>query len=256
MEFESSAVNIDNINRYYVAFTRAISGLQILRLDKRSSISDAIPNLQDVTYGDIEKTVLDSSCDIEPKVDKGFSFNRDITIQSLGREADEVEEEGESIETYSDHFERIKFQTIGTAVHSAIEMMSKFKQSEIKPVLMNVKNRFSDILSEQDFKDIEGRLNRLLANREFQELISRAETIKRENPYQKSGKRFVMDMVLENSSEIVVIDFKSYKSKQWEQENHKQVKNYIDILNGYNSTGKSVKGYLLYLSNNIEFVEV
>ena len=226
MEERKSSARKDRLNVLYVALTRAVEGMIIIKKPK-ASIFDEI-NISPITLGEIN--VRGSADNVEDEKGQGPS----VQITNYGiQKTPEKEEESEK-----DH-EAILF---GTALHYALEMLSTFDMQSLVSAMNAVQNRYGQLLSEERIKTIETRIKRLIENTQFQEMLKGAK-ISKEQSLSFEGELKQIDLLLEYDDYCLVIDYKS--SKKYALKHQNQVKYYKKAIEKI--TGKSTLGAIIYL---------
>lgn len=234
-EQESALMYEDRLNALYVAFTRAKRSLFVCAKAQNSAF-------EMLDLNTTERGVI------------GVSTKEAIVIPSTMRVyqpkrygAQEVantqEVEGESAEIAS--------ITFGIAQHYLLEMLDSFDEHSLKRAYIALQNRFAPLLDEHTLQAIYGRGEKLVTCKAFLDLIEGAKVYK-EQPliYQKERKQ--IDLLLEFTDKIIVIDYKS--SKKQSVKHQAQVKLYQDALAQiYNLP---VEAYICYLQNDgIELIK-
>jgi exodeoxyribonuclease V beta subunit len=219
MELESE----DELNRFYVAFTRAKNGLLIVRKSEKSSFEKLA--IEDMQRGKIE---------YEGEKEKSAALGVPYEGKSFGRQ--NVKADKEPIE---ESYEDIYF---GLALHFSLEMINDFNEKELENSLIFAKNRYGRLLNEDAFASIKHRILNLINNSEFQNLLKGGKLYK-EQSYMFEKKRRQIDILIEKDDEVIVID---YKSSSRAKESHiKQVLEYKRAMEFISK--KRVKSYLYYL---------
>lgn len=208
----------DKKNVEYVAFTRAIHSLIILKraeLTKTGkSYSAFVTNLEKMKKGEIIAS---------QKKEKKLVMPKKWSIKNYGIQEVLIQEE----EYKPNDYEAIYF---GNALHFAFECED----------IEAVRNHFGD------FCDIE-KVNELykLSKKQLQKGVKEIPFI-----YEKKVGR--IDLLIEKDDEIVIIDYKSTKPND-ERGYIKQIEHYISFVK--NLTSKKVKGRLFYI-DSLEFREI
>jgi ATP-dependent exoDNAse (exonuclease V) beta subunit len=223
----------DELNCFYVAFTRAKDGLVVVQKTEKSSFERLY--LQDTIRGRIEAKSEDK---------KSAALSVPYTGKSFGKQ--NVKSEKEPIEV---SLENIYF---GMALHLTLEMMNDFSENELINALISVKNRYGRVLDENAFVSIKRRISRLINNGEFQNLFKGGKFYK-EQSYIFEGSRRQIDILIERADEVVIID---YKTSSYAKESHiKQVLEYKKAMEYISK--KRVKSYLCYLhEKEIEIINL
>jgi exodeoxyribonuclease V beta subunit len=245
-EGEKALETEDSINRLYVAFTRAKSGLIVLKNREKSSL-DILEKLETRSFGDRENTLEkyrkeESGKTVQKEIEE-FYFPDDEPYYGTQRENLEVDESEIEEINLGGELDSFRKKEFGMALHSTIEMIDDFSEEALYIAIENIRNRY--FLEEEQLVSIRRRVEKLIENREFQKFISEGE-IDRERGYFYQNRNYFMDMVIEKSDEVTVLDFKSSDNSQFEDKYQKQVSKYMEILGEVEK--KRVRGYLLFLS--------
>ena len=226
----------DKMNVLYVALTRAVESMVVIRKPK-GSIFDPL--------GMVEMSVGVAPC-VDPslkRVDVDPSL-KPITITHYGvQEVAKPEEEDEK------DYDAILF---GTALHYTLEMMSSFTIISLADAMIASKNRYGLQLNDEKFLDIKSRILELITDRRFKKLLEGAITSNEQSlSYNDELKQ--IDLLLTYEKHYLVMDYKS--SKKYHQEHRRQVKNYKEAIERIE--GKQTRGMLVYLlKDGVELIEV
>jgi len=224
----------DSMNVLYVALTRAVEGLIVIRKPKDSLFD--ILGMEKITVGSLIP-VEKKENQIRAKEDTGKTV-----LSHYGTQRVEVKEEKEE----KDH-EAILF---GTALHYTLEMLGDFTQSSLGVAMTALRNRYAQQLSSLQLIEIKKRIVLLLEHREFQILLKEAK-IRKEQSLSFEGELKQIDLLLEYDAYNVVIDYKS--SKKYALKHQSQVRYYQKAI--HKITGKNTKGMIIYLlDDGIEFI--
>ena len=216
----------DRKNILYVALTRAVEGLIILRKPK-DSIFDEI-NMGPMSVGGLRQAQPTDSA-LVPELVEGK-----VTISNYGTQevlsADEEEEKD---------YEAILF---GTALHYTLEMLGSFDEKSLGSTMLSLKNRFGQQLTDPSIKQIEDRIKNLIDHKAFQSILDGAKVTK-EQSLSFEGELKQIDLLLEYDDHCLVIDYKS--SKKYALKHQKQVRYYQKAI--HTITGKRTEGMIIYL---------
>ncbi|MDR2100711.1 MAG: RecB-like helicase [Campylobacteraceae bacterium] len=213
----------DELNRFYVAFTRAKNALMIVQKNEKSSFERLL--LKDGAKGEIEAKIEEkkSASPSVPYIGKRFGK------QNAKAQKEPIEASMEDI-------------YFGLALHFTLEMMNSFSVKELETSLVCAKNRYGRALDKHAFVSIKRRISRLIADNEFQNMFKSGRICK-EQPYIFEGERRQMDIFIEKDDEVVIID---YKSSSYAKGAHiKQVSEYKRAMESISK--KRVKAYIYYL---------
>lgn len=226
----------DRKNILYVALTRAVEGMIVVHKEK-DSIFDEI-GLSTMKVGEIEVS--------QPAFDKGRQERQQtpVTITHYGTQERAKEEEDEEKDLRALYF--------GSALHYTLEMMVGFDLSGLSKALVSMQNRYGQQLDNAQIREIRSRIERLLENKAFQELLKGAKMSK-ERAFAYHGELKQVDLLLEYEDRCLVIDYKS--SKKYHLKHQLQVEGYKKALEKL--TKKPTKGMIFYLlEESVEFIEV
>jgi len=219
----------DSMNVLYVALTRAVAGMIIVRKPK-DSIFDALA-MYPMKIG----TVQMRNEKLEIRND-GKQTGSAIVISNYGtQETPDKSEEDEK------DYEAILF---GTALHYTLEMLGAFDDAHLAIAMTALQNRYGQQLRDTQMKEIEKRVKSLIDNAEFQALIKGA-SIRKEQSLSYEGELKQIDLLLEYEDSNLVIDYKS--SKKYSLKHQSQVGYYKKAIGDI--TGKRTEGMVVYLLN-------
>ncbi len=225
----------DKMNVLYVALTRAVESMTIIRKEKGSIFNPL--GIRPMQRG-IIKSIGSISSNTELKYET-------IPITYYGEQ--EVNKEDEEEEK---DYEAILF---GTALHYTLEMLPSFSIMGLADALLATKNRYGLQLTTQAIEQIKSRVLALVTNEYFKKLLEGA-TISREQSLSFNKELKQIDLLLEYEHKCVVIDYKS--SKKYHQKHLRQVGYYKRAIESI--VKKPTTGILIYLLEEemIEFVGV
>jgi len=235
---EKKLVLEDSLNALYVAFTRARENLFVIKKSKDSTFD--ILDLSVAKYGELKV----ETAKVETKKDSGEKLKYEE--QYYGPQSDIVKVEDDEIEA------DIKAQNFGTALHFSLEMMSEFTQEYISDAIDMMINKFGHILEDEEIEDITSRIELLVKNEEFIELIN-GECYKEQSLRYNNNLKYIDLLVKHNDGTYKIIDYKS--STNYSDHHIEQVQSYIDAVEQI--TSDLADGYLCYLlKNSIKIVKV
>ncbi len=237
MEKRKASALKDRKNVLYVALTRAVEGLIVIK-KPQASIFDEI-DISPLSRGEI--SVQCAKGKDESRVD--FQSSHEITISNYGTQEVKKEEEEEK-----DH-EAILF---GTALHYTLEMLGSFSMEALSVALSALQNRYGQVLSKQQTDDIEKRISALIDDEGFISLLQGAK-VSKEQALSFHGELKQIDLLLEYDESCLVLDYKS--SKKYGLKHQSQVAYYQKAI--ANITGKQTYGAIVYLLNEgIEIINL
>ena len=236
MEARKIAASKDRKNVLYVALTRAVSGLIVIKKPKES-IFDEI-NLTPVSLGVLQ-----------PKEGQNKEQERNVeilpeTISHYGvQETPSVKEEEEK------EYQALLF---GTALHYGLEMLNRFDEESIEDAITAVKNRYGGELLPQNIQQIQNRISTLIQHEGFQAMLRGAQ-IRKEQAISFEGELKQIDLLLAYEDGYVIVDYKS--SKKFAHKHQEQVRLYQRAIESI--TGKQSQGVIVYLEEEqIELVNL
>jgi len=226
MEERKASALKDKKNVLYVALTRAVEGLIVVKKPK-DSIFDEIGMIPMVLGSlSIERSAL--------SVEKKQESDSRIVITNYGtQEIASVEEDSDK------DLEAILF---GTALHYALEMLGGFDEGSLVSSIISLQNRYGQQLTSESMNAIEHRVKALIGNQDFQRLLKGAK-VSKEQSLSFEGELKQIDLLLEYGEHNLVIDYKS--SKKYALKHQKQVGYYKKAI--ANITGKRTEGMIIYL---------
>jgi len=229
MEQRKIASAKDSMNVLYVALTRAVEGMIVIRKPK-DSIFDAL-GMEVMSVGGLRQAQPTNASSL-PELVEGEENN--VTITNYGtQETPEHEDEEEK------DYEAILF---GTALHYALEMLGAFDEASVRVAMTALQNKYGQQLTQQGLDEIANRVNALVAHSEFQSLLVGA-TIRKEQSLSFEGELKQIDLLLEYEDYNLVIDYKS--SKKYGLKHQKQVGYYKKAIEKISN--KHTKGLICYL---------
>lgn len=227
----------DRKNVLYVALTRAVEGLIVIRKPK-DSIFDEI-HMEPMALGEL---AIGSKHDTKKYILK--ETPQDICISNYGTQeilSDEEEEEKD--------YEAILF---GTALHYGLEMLGSFDAVSLDGAMTALKNRYGQQLSDASLEEIEGRIKNLIEHSAFQQILGGAK-ITKEQSFSFGGELKQVDLLLEYEDRCLVVDYKS--SKKYALKHKDQVGQYQKAIEKI--TAKRTEGVIVYLeAEGIELISL
>ena len=216
----------DRKNILYVALTRAVEGLIIIRKPK-DSIFDEI-NMGPMSVGELQMESVHDSKKTLPETIKEMSISNYGTQEILSNEEEEEKD-----------YEAILF---GTALHYTLEMLGAFDEESLGSAMISLKNRYGQLLPDTSIEEIEDRIKNLIENKVFQQILDGAKVTK-EQSLSFEGELKQIDLLLEYDDHSLVVDYKS--SKKYALKHQNQVRYYQKAI--HNITGKRTEGMIIYL---------
>ncbi|WP_345992727.1 RecB-like helicase [Sulfurimonas sp. HSL-1716] len=226
LQKEKNLVAEDNLNALYVAFTRARENLFIVSKEKDSVFEPL--NLEAVSYGvlEVKEHAQVKKIQKTPLEYKALRYGIQTDILSVAKEEE-------------DDRRALNF---GLALHYCLEMMQEFTKESLQSAYSVMLNRYGNILDADELAGIQKRIEVLLKNERFLELV-KGEHFKEKGMLVKGELRYMDLLVKRVEGGYNIID---YKSSQNPSENHvKQVLGYKRAVQEITSC--EVRGYLCYL---------
>jgi len=177
----------DVVNMHYVAFTRAKSSLVVCAKEQKSAFS--FLDLSECVMSSVEVTKEEQQKEIE-------LAKMNQTLQRYGSQVTEKKEEEVSKE--SDFF-AIEY---GLAMHYMIELMSSFDESSLRRAYISIFNKYSTTLSKDSLQSIYKRVENLVKNKQFLDLIADGKIYK-EQPISYNGERKQLDLLIEKDDDYM-----------------------------------------------------
>jgi exodeoxyribonuclease V beta subunit len=233
---EKNQARDDELNVLYVALTRAENNLILFKKDKQSVYD--ILDVQLDGYKAGELFICNDNNHLKDTKEV-------VSYQpcSLGHQEVNPTEK-------SENSDGIKGRYFGIATHYCLEMMKIFDEKSLQFALRFSKNKYSNILDEGDFVEIEKRIQKLIHNNDFMNLLKGGNYLK-EQPLIYEDELKIIDLLIEKEGEYIVVDYKTTHEKQ--ASHIMQVKNYMRYIKGI--TDCRVYGYLVYLQKNETTIE-
>jgi len=218
----------DSLNVLYVALTRAVEQMIVIKKEEKSIFDNISMELGSrgvaVQYTkEYEQTITN------PKT-------KPIPITYYGRQ--NITNNSEDDEQQRD-YDAIHF---GLALHYTLEMMSAFNLDNLLQALQSSRNRYGLLLDEDMFTAINRRIENLIQCKDFQELLQDA-SIHREQSISYKGELKQIDLLLEYTESYRVIDYKS--SRKYHTKHQQQVREYCKAINEI--TAKDTQGVIVYI---------
>jgi len=226
MEERKASALKDRKNVLYVALTRAVEGLIVIKKPKDSIFEEI--NIKPICIGSI--SVQRSGFSVKEEYEQTLS----VVISNYGtQEVVKHEEDSEK-----DH-EAILF---GTALHYALEMLGAFDEASLDTAMNALQNRYGQVLSSVQIEEIRDRILRLVSDSHFQTLLEGA-SLSKEQSLSFNGELKQIDLLLEYDNSYLVVDYKS--SKKFNIKHQNQVNFYKKAIE--NITSKPTSGAIIYL---------
>jgi len=229
MEERKASALKDRKNVLYVALTRAVEGLIVIKKPK-DSIFDEI-GMGSMSVGGLWQAQLTDGTSV-PELAEGVEGK--VTISNYGTQEVSTHEEDEEKD-----YEAILF---GTALHYVLEMLGGFDEMSLRSAMISLQNRYGQQLDVDSIDQIEQRIENLIHNKDFQKILNGAK-VSKEQSLSFEGELKQIDLLLEYDDHCLVVDYKS--SKKYALKHQNQVGYYKKAI--ANITGKRTEGMIVYL---------
>ncbi len=223
----------DELNTLYVALTRAKNSLILCQKEKNSSLK--LLGLSCIERG---KVIPSSTVKKEKSFDE---FDYESIKTGFQDKKNKTEEEQQDINAIN----------FGLALHYMLESMADFTDKSLEEAFWSMKNRFEIKLQKDQSIIIKNRVQNLIQNQPFLDLVSG--TFYKETALSFEGEIKQVDLLVEKDDKYIVID---YKSSDFVQTKHiKQVSHYKKALTAI--LDKKVEGYVCYIRDSeVEILKV
>lgn len=241
----------EDMNKIYVAFTRAISSLIVVKNAEPSGLRPSFFTAYELSSGEIVeyldlkefsfgKIVPSAVCETRMK-------NDDTKIELPTVSKQEIKE------ISRERGENLNAIYFGLALHFLLEMARDFSEYALKEARNAVRNKFFKYLSLNELDEVYLRALNLARNEKFISIVS-GKRILKEQPLAFNGALKQMDLLCVDDDEICVIDYKTSVGEI--ESNVAQVSWYKEAV-GKIYEGKSVKAMIFYaLKDEIRVIEV
>ena len=216
----------DRLNVLYVALTRAVDGMLVLRkpegsiFDLLGIVSGSLGTLRVLT----EDAQGERGCVAETLPERVSFYGR---LEVKGEEEEEKD------------YAAIQF---GIALHYALEMMGSFDMESLEAAMIAVENRYGQRVGKEGLEEIRRRIAMLLVHEPFMQLVEGAK-ISKEQALSYNGELKQVDLLLEYEEYAVVVDYKS--SRRYSFKHQEQVAWYAKAVGAL--LQKPTVGVLVYL---------
>ena len=243
----------ENINKIYVAFTRATKSLIIIKQAVPSGNSPSFFSF----YTRSDKSEANDYLDL-----KEFSFGKILPSKSEQKETKKDEKLPEILRIERQEVEAKEQKTsgknlsaiyFGLAFHYLLEMSEKFDEISLEKAKNLMLNKFHKFLLLEALEDAFSRAKMLIREPKFIECIKDKEIYK-EQPFKVKNELKQMDLFCFNEREICVIDYKTTDKNI--EENKKQVKEYKDALAKFYEKHSIIAVIFYALEGKISYIEV
>jgi exodeoxyribonuclease V beta subunit len=235
---EKSLVVGDELNILYVALTRAKNNMIVLKKDK-GSVFELLGDFPLKTIGTLHLT---------PKKKKQSEIIKSVAYTPLNLGYQE-----KSKNSSDNNADNLKARYFGIATHYCLEMMKIFDVESLNKAILIVKNKFANSLDEIELDDVYRRVELLIENEQFQNIIKDSSFTK-EQALMFNNEHKIIDLLIQNDKGYVVVDYKTTNEKS--SSHLKQVQHYVQAIKDITKES-NVKGYLVYLhKNDVELLAI
>ena len=230
---------LDNINKLYVACTRARDGLYIFsksfkKVSKNSknlnSILSSFSNVYPYERGTLNEKLFSE------KKQKNIFLSKKVNTANWKK----LVLIKKNISDFYDFEGSQQKKNWGKLFHYALSMITYFNQKD------DVLNRMycSGICSKKEKEKIKEELEKLFSNKEIKDFFNEKWEVKTEKEILlPNGKTYIPDRLLFNDNEVVIID---YKTGEFDSKNEEQIIKYENTL--INMGYQNITKYLIYTS--------
>ncbi|MBM0637462.1 RecB-like helicase [Campylobacter sp. VicNov18] len=232
----------DDINKLYVAFTRAKESLIIIKRNEEH-VNKNYPSYFKGEFLNLASQERGILCHKE----QNFVFKEPL-IENLQKfekiDPQEIQSE-EKLDGKELYF--------GNAFHFFMQNLKLPKAENFQILTQSCKNKFRHFLEEHEFEKLFKRIQILLNNPQFQALIKDKELLK-EQALSFNGEIKHLDLLVLSKNEALVVDYKTGLAMQ---DKHKeQVRTYKNAIKEILKKDK-IKAFIIYcLENEIQILEV
>lgn len=243
----------ENINKIYVAFTRATKSLIIIKQAAPSGNSPSFFSF----YTRSDKSEINDYLDL-----KEFSFGKILPSKGEQKEAKKDEKMPEILKIERQEVEAREQKTsgknleaiyFGLAFHYLLEMSEKFDENSLLKAKSLMLNKFYKFLSPDRLEGAFKRAKMLINEPKFLECIIDKEIYK-EQPFKVKNELKQMDLFCIEENEICVIDYKTTDKNI--EENKKQVGEYKEALSKFYPKHSIIAVIFYALDGKISYIEV
>ncbi len=235
---EKSLSLADELNILYVSLTRAKNNLIIFKKAK-GSVFEYLEEFDLQTIGSLYITA---------KKAKKIEAIEKVTYTPLNlgyQEKDKKEKDSK---------ETLKARYFGIATHYCLEMMNQFNSKSLKNAIFMTQNRYSNQITQEEFEDLNKRIENLIDDDNFKDLISADTTYTKEQALIYNGEHKIIDLLIKCNDGYKVVDYKTTNEKS--HTHYTQVQKYVEAIKDITSSDE-VEGYVVYLfKNSVEVIKV
>lgn len=228
----------EDINKLYVAFTRAKKSLIIIKQNEPSGDRPSFfTPYKDKLYLDIDDFEFGFVIADEGPQESKKEHKKEIKLHKVALQEVKTQDK-DDLDLGAIYF--------GNALHYTLEMCDKFDKNSLDTALKLSKNKYLKFIGEDAFDDIKKRILYLFSNEIFLQSIQNGEIYK-EQPFKIANEIKQLDLMVEKDGKISIFDYKS--SINFIDENVAQVEFYKDALSKIYKN-KIVKASIIFLLKN------
>ena len=220
----------DELNILYVAMTRAKNNLFVFKKTD-TSVFDLL-NLKTIKNGTLHTKEI-----VQKTKEKVIKVS--YSPMDLGKQDKQIKKESEN--EYS-----LQAKYFGLSCHYTLEMMENFDKSSLDYSLALTKSRYSNYLKKGDFEDIENRIDSLISNNDFKNIIKDSKFISEQSVMYKNEIK-ILDLLLFKNDSFIICDYKTGKEELLMHE--EQIRHYKKAISDIFDT-KNVETYIIYLNKD------
>ncbi len=229
----------DELNILYVACTRAKNNMIVFKKSKSSVFEILGSNCNIQTTG---RLYVEDSKNIKPKK----VIEVDYQPLNLGQQEKQIKKE-EISEL------NIKARYFGLSTHYCLEMMSGFDKDSLDKSIDITKSIYSGMLEEKDFDDIYKRIEMLINNDRFKNIVANADIFK-EQALMFESKVKILDLLVKKDNKYLICDYKTTTAQK--DEHSAQVGYYKEAIEDITKCDE-VAAFVIYLGKNeIQIIEI
>lgn len=257
---EDDLGKLDELNIFYVAMTRPEQKLYLL-VDKYEPPKNSKSTSNIFKFDQILEEFIEQS-EAKQIAEHVFHFGDEIVTKQKKRNTEE-DSSSITLNTQSNAYWR---NTISLALDTEEENTSLSSAQwgqKVHAVLSEVKTEedIEFVLSRMVYKswiapnerdDLEVLVRKVMEHPLLQQFYTKdIGNYSEREMYSNEGKKYRPDKMIELTEQFIVIDYKTGKKQKKDE---KQVLNYCQMVEQF--SGKSSKGYLVYIDDNVDVVEL
>ncbi|MBS4313547.1 RecB-like helicase [Campylobacter vulpis] len=228
----------DDINKLYVALTRAKNGLIVIKKNPFCVNGNNPSYFNGKGYLDLE------CCEIGTLNEQTAPKNEEQKEQNALKEFVKIPLQNVEKIKLSEEFH------FGNAFHFCMQNLRLPRGENLENVKQKTRDKFRHFLNEDEFNTLFKRVENLLQNKDFQALLQGKKLLK-EQSLSFNGELKRLDLLAFDEKEALIID---YKTGEFNAKNAEQITLYKqaieEILNKQNT-----RAFLIYCQNEIQILE-